>query len=185
MSDVILVDQQDRQLGTAEKMEAHRRALLHRAFSVFIWRQECGELQLLVQQRALDKYHCGGLWANTCCSHPRPGQDILQAAQQRLQEETGLHCANLHELFTFIYRAGFANGLTEYEFDHVLCGQWQGDTPQPDSQEIAALKWIEASVLQRQLKTQPKVFAPWFRICAPRVIAQLQEKAIPTTEDYI
>src|SRR6188768_1448075 len=116
--DIILVDEQDRPTGTMGKMEVHEKALLHRAFSVFIF-NDCGEM--LLQQRAVKKYHSAGLWTNACCSHPRPGEDTLLAAQKRLQEELGF-TTSLEKAFAFIYKASFENGLTEYEFDHVFTG---------------------------------------------------------------
>src|SRR5271168_1810255 len=113
--EVILVDESDQPLGTMEKMEAHRRAVLHRAFSVFIFNSR-GEM--LLQQRAPDKYHSAGLWSNACCSHPRPGEETADAASRRLKEELGF-TTPLEELFHFTYKSEFGNGLTEYEFDHV------------------------------------------------------------------
>jgi len=116
---VILVDNDDQEVGEAEKMAVHEKGLLHRAFSVLVFNSK-GEL--LLQQRAKSKYHCGGLWTNTCCSHPRPGETILKAARRRLFEEMGIRC-ELEEIFSFSYRIEFPNGLTENEFDHVLIGK--------------------------------------------------------------
>ena len=127
MPDVILVDQADRPVGRMEKQEAHRKGLLHRAFSVFL----LDGSKLLIQRRALDKYHCGGLWSNTCCSHPAPGEPVLSAAERRLDEELGIKNARLRELDTFLYRAAFPNGLAEHELDHVLLGEYSGPV-QPD-----------------------------------------------------
>src|SRR5215475_1033999 len=118
--EVILVDEDDFQVGTMEKMEAHRKALLHRAFSVFIFNTK-GEM--LLQQRALNKYHSAGLWTNACCSHPAPGESTLDAAEKRLLEEMGF-ITPLQEIFEFTYKTEFDNGLTEYEFDHVVVGTW-------------------------------------------------------------
>src|SRR5262245_45397537 len=117
---VILVNELDLATGVMEKMEAHEKGLLHRAFSIFIFNSK-GEM--LLQQRALGKYHSGGLWSNTCCSHPQPGEDILLSAQNRLQEEMGF-TTTLNKIFDFTYKADFGNGLTEYEFDHVFAGQY-------------------------------------------------------------
>ena len=117
-----MVDTNDMSTGTMEKMEAHEKAILHRAFSVFIFNAK-GEL--LLQQRATDKYHSGGLWTNSCCSHPRPGEDTLRAAYRRLREEMGFE-TELQKVFDFVYKASFENGLTEYEFDHVFVGEYDG-----------------------------------------------------------
>src|ERR1700743_3243063 len=122
MQQVVLVDESDKEIGVMEKMEAHEKALLHRAFSVFIF-DASG--RMLLQRRALAKYHSGGLWTNACCSHPRPGETVQAAAERRLVEELGFSTP-LCKAFEFIYRADFANGLTEYEFDHVFAGAFEG-----------------------------------------------------------
>ena len=129
--EVILVDEQDQEIGVMEKMEAHRQGLLHRAFSVFIFNEK-GEM--LLQQRSLDKYHSGGLWTNACCSHPRPGEDIQRAAQRRLHEELGF-VTSIEEIFDFIYKSPFDNGLTEHEFDHVFIGVYD-DVIEPNQKEV-------------------------------------------------
>ena len=157
MPDVILVDQADRPVGRMEKQETHRKGLLHRAFSVFL----LDGSKLLIQRRALDKYHCGGLWSNTCCSHPAPGEPVLSAAERRLDEELGIKNARLRELDTFLYRAAFPNGLTEHELDHVLLGEYSGPV-QPDPMEIAQVRWIDLEELQRDLQAFPQWYTPWF-----------------------
>lgn len=157
MPDVILVDQADRPVGRMEKQEAHRKGLLHRAFSVFL----LDGSKLLIQRRALDKYHCGGLWSNTCCSHPAPGEPVLSAAERRLDEELGIKNARLRELDTFLYRAAFPNGLTEHELDHVLLGEYSGPV-RPDPREIAQVRWIDLEELQRDLQAFPQRYTPWF-----------------------
>ena len=157
MPDVILVDQADRPVGRMEKQEAHRKGLLHRAFSVFL----LDGSKLLIQRRALDKYHCGGLWSNTCCSHPAPGEPVLLAAERRLDEELGIKNARLRELDTFLYRAAFPNGLAEHELDHVLLGEYSGPV-QPDPMEIAQVRWIDLVELQRDLQAFPQWYTPWF-----------------------
>lgn len=157
MPDVILVDQADRPVGRMEKQEAHRKGLLHRAFSVFL----LDGSKLLIQRRALDKYHCGGLWSNTCCSHPAPGEPVLLAAERRLDEELGIKNARLRELDTFLYRAAFPNGLTEHELDHVLLGEYSGPV-RPDPREIAQVRWIDLEELQRDLQAFPQRYTPWF-----------------------
>lgn len=157
MPDVILVDQADRPVGRMEKQETHRKGLLHRAFSVFL----LDGSKLLIQRRALDKYHCGGLWSNTCCSHPAPGEPVLSAAERRLEEELGIKNARLRELDTFLYRAAFPNGLTEHELDHVLLGEYSGPV-RPDPREIAQVRWIDLEELQRDLQAFPQRYTPWF-----------------------
>jgi len=156
---VILVDEQDRQIGLMEKIEAHEKAVLHRAFSVFILNEK-GELML--QQRAYDKYHCGGLWTNTCCSHQRDGETTLEAAKRRLFEEMGF-VTELKEKFSFIYKAPFDNGLTEHELDHVLVGFYEG-VPKLNPKEAASWKWIAIEDVKSQIKTKPEKFTPWFKI---------------------
>lgn len=157
MPDVILVDQADRPVGRMEKQETHRKGLLHRAFSVFL----LDGSKLLIQRRALDKYHCGGLWSNTCCSHPAPGEPVLSAAERRLDEELGIKNARLRELDTFLYRAAFPNGLAEHELDHVLLGEYSGPV-RPDPMEIAQVRWIDLEELQRDLQAFPQRYTPWF-----------------------
>ena len=157
MPDVILVDQADHPMGRMEKQETHRKGLLHRAFSVFL----LDGSKLLIQRRALDKYHCGGLWSNTCCSHPAPGEPVLLAAERRLDEELGIKNARLRELDTFLYRAAFPNGLTEHELDHVLLGEYSGPV-RPDPREIAQVRWIDLEELQRDLQAFPQRYTPWF-----------------------
>ena len=157
MPDVILVDQADHPMGRMEKQETHRKGLLHRAFSVFL----LDGSKLLIQRRALDKYHCGGLWSNTCCSHPAPGEPVLSAAERRLGKELGIENVRLRKLDTFLYRAPFPNGLTEHELDHVLLGEYSGPV-RPDPREIAQVRWIDLEELQRDLQAFPQRYTPWF-----------------------
>mgnify|MGYP000859456175 FL=1 len=164
---VVLVDIFDQALGSAEKLAAHNQGLLHRAFSIFLHDGE----RLLLQQRAPDKYHSGGLWANTCCSHRRPGEGLAEAAGRRLREETGIDCP-LQPAFSFIYRHVFQSGLIEYELDHVLLGRY-GGAFSPDPAEIQAMAYLPGQDLARQLLSQPGRFAPWFICAAPRVLALL------------
>ena len=164
MPKVILVDSQDRVIGEAEKLAAHEQGLLHRAFSVFIFaqNQDAGAPILLLQQRAADKYHGGGLWTNTCCSHPAPGEDLSAAAADRLQFEMGVH-ADLKPTGVFQYRADFENGLVEHEVDHIFTGVMSIDQPilfNPN--EVQAVKWMALSNIQSWLARSPEDFTPWF-----------------------
>lgn len=154
---VILVDANNNEMGQAEKLLAHQQNLLHRAFSIFIFRGK----DLLLQQRAFNKYHCAGLWTNTCCSHPRPGETVLAAGERRLQEELGFH-TSLKDLGWFHYNAHFSNGLSENEIDHVLIGHVSKDVKiVPNDQEIHQYQWVNLHELEKQLKASPHLFTPW------------------------
>lgn len=170
---LILVDIFDRPVGELDKLSVHRDGLLHRAFSVFL--VDVPGRRLLLQKRAAGKYHSSGLWANTCCSHPRPEEEVLSAARRRLHEETGIRC-ELTELFTFIYRNVFDNGLSEYELDHVLVGNYDGESKDwlPDPDEIEELSWVGMEHLIVALSQRPQKFASWFLIAAPQVIAYMR-----------
>lgn len=158
---VILVDDQDREIGLAEKLSAHQKNLQHRAFSVFIFRKNDNSLELLLQQRALHKYHCPGLWTNTCCSHPRAGEDILAAGHRRLQEEMGMS-AELKNIGSFHYIAHFSNGLSENEIDHVLVGYVDQDVAvAPNPEEVGDYRWIELHALREEMTAHPTQFTPW------------------------
>lgn len=162
---VVLVDLDDNQIGTMPKLEAHLEGRLHRAFSVFIFNAS-GEL--LLQRRALDKYHSAGKWTNTCCSHPRDGEKTLDAAKRRLREEMGM-TAELQQVFSFVYKAEMEQGLTEHEFDHVFFGQTD-QVPHPDAGEVADFRYIELSALQNELNTNPEHYTEWLKICFDRVL---------------
>ncbi|WP_026768931.1 isopentenyl-diphosphate Delta-isomerase [Asinibacterium sp. OR53] len=164
MEQVILVDEKDIELGVMEKIEAHKKALLHRAFSVFIFNSR-GEL--LLQQRSINKYHSGGLWTNTCCSHPRPGEDTLQAATRRLKEEMGFDVP-LEKAFTFIYKTEFVNGLSEHEFDHVFVGYYDGPIS-PNPQEVESYISQSFPQVAQLLKEDPARFTTWFHIAFPQI----------------
>ena len=164
IEEVILVNEQDQQTGTMEKMEAHRKALLHRAFSVFIFNAK-GEM--LLQQRAKLKYHSPGLWTNSCCSHPRPGEAVEAAARRRLKEEMGFETP-LNKIFDFIYKADFENGLTEFEFDHVYTGTYDGRL-NPDQQEVLDYCFRSLEDIQQDLDSRPEKYSSWFRIAFPKV----------------
>lgn len=164
MEYVVLVDEQDNAIGTMEKQQAHVEGALHRAFSIFIFNSE---KKLLIQKRATSKYHCGGLWTNTCCSHPRETENILDAANRRLQEEMGMQC-ELKSIFSFVYKAEFENGLTEHEFDHVLLGL-SDQTPELNLEEVEGFRYIGLEDLQLEIKEDPQKFTPWFLIALDRV----------------
>jgi isopentenyl-diphosphate delta-isomerase len=156
---VILVDEHDRVTGSMQKMEAHQKGLLHRAFSVFIFNNN-GEM--LLQRRAMEKYHSGGLWTNACCSHPQPGEDTATAAGRRLKEEMGIE-TDLQPLFHFTYKASFENGLTEYEFDHVFAGKYEGEI-YPDPDEVMEYSYQAIEAIKSDLRQNPGLFTPWFKI---------------------
>ncbi len=156
---VILVNEKDEPIGLMEKMEAHQKALLHRAFSVFVFNDKN---EVLLQKRAANKYHSPGLWTNTCCSHPREGETVLEAGKRRLQEEMGFQ-TSLKETTSFIYKAPFDNGLTEHEYDHVLVGHYKGE-PQINLAEVADWKWITLTDLQLDIKEHPESYTAWFKI---------------------
>jgi isopentenyl-diphosphate Delta-isomerase len=156
---IILVNENDDEIGQLEKMEAHRRGELHRAFSVLIF-NAAGEI--LLQQRAAHKYHSPLLWTNACCSHQRPGETTLKAAERRLQEEMGM-TAHLQAAFRFIYKAELDQGLTEHELDHVVFG-YSDQAPQINAEEVAAYKWIGLSELLQDLKNNPHDYTAWFQI---------------------
>ena len=156
---LIYVDEQDRELGSGGKMLAHQEGLLHRAFSVFVF-DAAG--RLLLQKRAASKYHSGGLWSNTACGHPRPGEETGAAARRRLREEMGLDC-ELSEAFAFRYRAEFDNGLVEHEYDHVFFGRHEGD-PAPDPSEVEDWRWASPDELSRDLQANPQHYTYWLRL---------------------
>lgn len=159
MEEVILVDQNDLEIGTMEKMEAHRKGLLHRAFSVFIF-NSMGEI--LLQRRAATKYHSGGLWTNTCCSHPRPGETTLEAAHRRLEEEMGMN-ADLSPTFHFIYRAELDQGLIEHELDHVFTGVTD-ELPVLNHDETDEYKYVSADEITSDIQEHPERYTEWFKI---------------------
>lgn len=159
---VILVDENDIPLGFEEKLKAHQDGKCHRAFSVFIFRKNTKNAwELLLQQRQLNKYHSGGLWTNTCCSHPRKGENIIFAGQRRLLEEMGIEC-ELHSVGYFHYIAHLDNNLTENELDHVLIGFYEQDKIPFNPQEVANYRWIELSDLEQELHSSPQHFTQWF-----------------------
>jgi isopentenyl-diphosphate delta-isomerase len=166
---VVLVDAQDRPLGTMEKMQAHREARLHRAFSVLILNTQ-GEM--LIHRRALGKYHSGGLWTNACCSHPMPGEDVEAAAHRRLQEEMGFDCP-LRKAFSFRYEAALDQGLSEHELDHVFVGTFDGQ-PQPDPEEVMDWRFVPIEALRGSMHEAPEHYTEWFKIIMEQALPYLQ-----------
>ena len=162
--DLILVNERDEQVGTMEKMEAHRKGVFHRAFSVFIFNNN-GDM--LLQQRADGKYHSAKLWTNACCSHPRPGETALAGAQRRLREELGF-AVTLKKAFEFTYRASFDNGLTEHEYDHVFIGEYGGEIL-PDPAEVKAYCYKSMEIIRKELQETPDKYTAWFAIAFPMI----------------
>ena len=169
---VILVDADDNEIGTMQKMEAHLLGKLHRAFSVFIFNTR-GEL--LLQQRATDKYHSGGMWTNTCCSHPRQGEDTKEAAHRRLREEMGMEC-ELNYVFNFTYQTSIAEGIYEHEFDHVYFGT-SDVMPVPEPDEVSSFKYIDMKTLENELETNPALYSEWLKICFQQVKESYKKKS--------
>ena len=171
MEYVVLVDEQDRETGTMEKHQAHVEGKLHRAFSVFIFNTK-GEL--LLQQRASGKYHSANLWTNTCCSHPRPEEDIADAATRRLYEEMRLIC-KLEPSFSFLYKAVLDNGMTEHELDHVFTGITDAH-PIPNEEEVSDWRYISMAQLDKEMSTHPEQFTEWLKLCFKDHYTQLTGK---------
>lgn len=156
---VILVNPADEKVGLMEKLEAHQKALLHRAFSVFVFNDDN---ELMLQQRALTKYHSPGLWTNTCCSHQRDGESNIEAGTRRLQEEMGF-VTPLKETISFIYKAPFDNGLTEHELDHILVGNYN-EAPIINPNEVANWKWMPLESVKTDIQSNPQLYTEWFKI---------------------
>ncbi len=166
---IVLVDIFDRQIGVGEKLEVHQKKLLHRAFSIFLYQDN----KMLIQKRAEGKYHSAGLWANTCCSHPRDGEVLEIAVKRRLLEEAGIQCT-VTELYTFIYMENFTDGLSEYELDHVFVGEYTGDFV-PNPEECSEMKWVDMDELAKDLQENPLHYAAWFLTAAPEVIKSIRK----------
>jgi isopentenyl-diphosphate delta-isomerase len=156
---VVLVDADDREIGTEAKLPAHRAGVLHRAFSILVFNAR-GETML--QQRAPGKYHSGGLWTNVCCGHPRPGEAVESAAHRRLREEMGFDCPLSHA-FSFTYRVDLDRGLTEHEYDHVFVGRFDGE-PVANPAEASGWRWAAPEALDREIAAAPERFTEWFKI---------------------
>lgn len=159
MEEVILVDEQDREIGTMEKLAAHKLGKLHRAFSILVFN---GKGELMLQQRARNKYHSGGLWTNTCCSHPRPGETAIEAGKRKLTQEMGFDC-ELTFSHKFIYKVELDNNLIEHEWDHVLIGSYDG-TPNLNPEEALNWKFIALDSLQKDVAINPHLYTQWFKI---------------------
>ncbi len=180
MEEVILVDEQDVEIGTLEKMEAHIQGKLHRAFSIFIFNEK-GEM--LLQQRAIEKYHSGGLWTNTCCSHPRPGENNNEAATRRLMEEMGF-TTTLSKIFDFKYHALFDNGLIEHEFDHVFTGTYDGIIT-PDLKEVKDFQFLSIQNIKSEINLNPEKYTAWFCIAFPKIEEWMLNKSTIKKEGAI
>jgi len=164
MEELILVNENDEQVGTGEKLQVHREGRLHRAFSIFVF-DSLG--RLLLQKRAESKYHSGGLWSNTCCGHPRPGEAVEAAARRRLREEMNFDC-ELRPHSSFIYRAELDNGLVEWELDHILVGAYDDD-PVPNRMEADDWQWIGMDELRREVEQRPESFTYWLKVALDRM----------------
>lgn len=164
MEYVVLVDEQDQELGTMEKLEAHKKSLMHRAFSVFL---HDGQGNVLLQRRALGKYHSPGLWTNACCSHPRKGETLEDAVHRRLGEELGIDCP-VQKVMDFTYKAILDQGLTEHEFDHVFVGQYEEESIPFEPAEVCEVKWLPYDMLMTDIREHPDLYTEWFKIIMER-----------------
>jgi len=171
INEVILVDERDIAIGVMEKMEAHRKGALHRAFSIFLFN---GKGEMLLQRRALSKYHSPGLWTNTCCSHPMQGESVEVAANRRLSEEMGMSCT-MNKAFDFIYKAELENDLIEHEFDHVFFGT-TNEPPVINPEEVSEWKWIPVYDVYIDVQLNPARYTEWFKIALPEVMAHVKLK---------
>jgi isopentenyl-diphosphate Delta-isomerase len=165
LTQVILVDELDNPTGSCEKLEAHQKGLLHRAFSVFIFNRK-GEM--LLQQRAMSKYHSGGLWTNACCSHPAGGEETAEAAHRRLMEEMGFD-TTVEKVFDFVYKASFENGLTEYEFDHVFVGEYDGAI-NFNKDEVMDFCFMTIQQVEASIRSHPEKYTAWFQLALPKLV---------------
>jgi len=173
---VVLVDEQDKELGSMEKLKAHYEGILHRAFSVFIFNENG---QLLLQKRANGKYHSGRLWSNSCCSHPRPGEALDIVVRRRLMEEMGFAC-HTREIFSTVYKAKLDNDIIENEFDHIFIGEYNG-LPNPEPQEVEEWKWMDITEIKNHIKVQGQNFTVWFPLLFDNVIRYLHCPDLPYT----
>jgi len=164
MEEIILVDENDNEIGAGEKLKVHQDGKLHRAFSIFVFNSNG---KLLLQKRSKSKYHTASLWANTCCSHLRPDQDIEKEVKRRLMEEMGINC-DLKEVFSFIYKANVGD-LIEYEFDHVFAGRFDGN-PKPNKDEVEDWKWVDIDELEKDIDKNPEKYVPWLKIALEKYL---------------
>jgi isopentenyl-diphosphate delta-isomerase len=179
MEEVIIVDENDRETGAREKLKAHREGMMHRAFSVFVFNSEG---KLLLQRRAETKYHSPGLWSNTCCGHPRPGESTESAAHRRLREEMGFDC-ELKEIFGFTYRVEFENGLIENEYDHVFTGN-SDSLPECDPEEVDEWKYMDLVALKEAMQKTPEKYTYWLRFSFVQLLEHLTDnKGVCKTPD--
>jgi isopentenyl-diphosphate delta-isomerase len=167
---IILVDKNDEEIGTEEKLKAHIAGKLHRAFSIFVFNSKD---ELLLQQRAIKKYHSGGLWSNTCCSHPRPGEQLEKAVHRRLKEEMGFDC-ELKEIFSFTYEAKLDKGLRENEYDHVFVGKFDGE-PEINPEEVDDWKWMGLQELKNDMQKNPAIYTYWFRFSFDKIFSYMNK----------
>ena len=174
---IILVDIFDETVGHEYKLKTHQQGLLHRAFSVFLWKED----KMFIQKRAQEKYHSGGLWANACCSHPREGETLEEAVKRRMKEELGIE-TEVTEQFSFVYREVFENGLTEYEFDHVFLGKYEGEI-ELNPEEASEGTWIDLKELAQSLQKEPEKYSVWFLSAAPRVLQILKD--LRANKEYV
>lgn len=168
---IIAVDENDVDKGPIEKMEAHYKGVLHRAFSILVFNSDN---QLLLHKRSLKKYHSPGLWTNTCCSHPRFGEDLQNATYRRLQEEMGFTC-ELKEIFSFVYKVKLEDNLFEHEYDHVFLGLYNGEVI-PDEEEVDDYKWVDINELKSDITDNPQLYTYWFKILFSRAESELYIK---------
>jgi isopentenyl-diphosphate delta-isomerase len=173
MNDVILVDEKDNAIGRMEKLKAHEEGLLHRAFSIFLFNDY---EELLLQKRSNSKYHSGGLWTNTCCSHPKPDEILKEGAITRLKEEMGIE-TNITFGFSFLYKAAFDNGLTEHEFDHVFVGTYNGN-PEINPAEVSDWKYASIETIQDEISSNPGSYTEWFKLALPKLEVYLSTNAL-------
>lgn len=170
---VILVNENDEQIGTMPKLEAHEKGVLHRAFSVFIFNEKN---ELMLQQRAASKYHSPLLWTNTCCSHQREGESNIKAGKRRLSEEMGF-VTELKDVVSFIYKAPFDNGLTEHEYDHVLVGYYNGK-PLLNKDEVESYKWMTIEAVKADINKHPEIYTEWFKIIFDKFYSYLKNAIV-------
>lgn len=167
---IVLVNLDDQIIGSETKIKVHEEGLLHRAFSIFI----INDTKMLLQRRNINKYHSGGLWSNSCCSHQREKEMLDDAIHRRMVEELGFDC-DLNEKFSFVYRTVFENGLTEYELDHVFVGEYHGKVT-INTEEASEIRWFEFDELKKMMQSNPELFSSWFIIAAPKIMHILEEK---------